>query len=183
MTCLIERALSGTRIKLHTSMLGTFFVYTLGLSMPIFKKKSLQRFLGKSSKLWVLHKNDFLCNTQSLELFPRNLRKDFFLKIGILSPKVYTKNVPNIEVCDFIPGPSTASPIKQVIVVLYLQGGYIYAPVCMYRIKGLRLGRGQGYSVRLLNFNRRSGQSRAISNILITVKSIANRRLVSRIEN
>ena len=68
----------------------------------------------------VLHKKSFLCNTQSLELFPRNLREDFFLKIGILSPKVYTKNVPNIEVCDFIPGPSTASPIKQVIVVLYL---------------------------------------------------------------
>ena len=120
MTCLKSIVLRGTRMKFHTCTLGTFFVYTLGLSMLIFKKKSSWRFLGKSSKLCVLHKNDFLCNTQSLELFPRNLRKDFFLKIGILSPKVYTKNVPNIEVCDFIPGPSTASPIKQVIVVLYL---------------------------------------------------------------
>ena len=91
MTCLIGEAVDGPGMKSHTSMLGTFFVYTLGLSMPIFKKKSLRRFLGKSSKLWVLHKNDFLCNTQSLELFPRNLREDFFLKIGILSPKVYTK--------------------------------------------------------------------------------------------
>ena len=64
---------------------GDVFVYTLGLSMPIFKKKSPWRFLGKSSKLWVLHKNDFLCNTQSSELFPRNLCEDFFLKISILT--------------------------------------------------------------------------------------------------
>ena len=92
---LLERQTSerGARMKFHTSMLGTFFVYTLGPSMPI----SSRRFLGKSSKLWVLHKNEFLCSTQSLKLFPRNLREDFFLKIGILSPKVYSKNVPNIE--------------------------------------------------------------------------------------
>ena len=119
MTCLKDRGLSGARMKFHTSMLGTFFVYTLGLSMPIFKKKSSRRFLGKSSKLCVLHKNDFLCNTQSLELFPRSLREDFFLKIGILSPKVYTKNVPNIEVCNFILAPLRTLSIKQVIVVLY----------------------------------------------------------------
>ena len=37
-----------------------------------------------------------------------------------LRAKVYTKNVLNIEVCDFIPGPSRPSPFKQVIVVLYL---------------------------------------------------------------
>ena len=49
---------------------GEVFVYTLGLSMPIFKKKSSQRFLGKSSKVCVLHKTDFLFNTQSLEHFP-----------------------------------------------------------------------------------------------------------------
>ena len=71
--------------------------------MPIFKKKSRLKRLGKSSKLWVLHKKSFLCNTQSLELFPRNLRKDFFLKIGILRAKVYTKKVPNIELRNFIP--------------------------------------------------------------------------------
>ena len=57
---------------------------------------------------------------KSLELFPRRFRGDFFLKIGILRAKVYTKNVLNIEVCDFIPGPSRPSPFKQVIVVLYL---------------------------------------------------------------
>ena len=33
---------------------------------------------------------------------PRNLREDFFLKIDIHSAKGYTKNVPNIEVRDFI---------------------------------------------------------------------------------
>ena len=121
MTCLKSIVLSGARMKFHTSSLGTFFVYTLalGLSMPIFKKKSSRRLLGKSSKLCVLHKKSFLCNTQSLELFPRNLHKYFFLKIGILNPKVYTKNVPNIEVFNFILAPVITLSIKQVIVVLY----------------------------------------------------------------
>ena len=59
MTCLMDRVLSGARTKLYTSMLGAFFVYTLGLSMLIFKKKSSWRFLGKSSKLWALHKKSF----------------------------------------------------------------------------------------------------------------------------
>ena len=102
MTYLIPISLSGAGMKLHTSKLGTFLVYTQGLSMLIFKKKSLRRFLGKSSKLWVLHKKLFLCNTQSSELFPRNLGKDFFLKISILSAKVYTTIVSNIE---YVPHP------------------------------------------------------------------------------
>ena len=119
MTCLIGEAVDGPRMKSHTSMLEMFFVYTLALCTPIFKKKSPLKRLGKSYKLWVLHKNSFLCNTQSLELFPRNLREDFFLKIGILIPKVYTKNVPNIDVCNFIPAPLRTLSIKQVIVVLY----------------------------------------------------------------
>ena len=38
----MDRSLSGALIKLHTSMLGTFFVYTLAQSMPIFKKKFSQ---------------------------------------------------------------------------------------------------------------------------------------------
>ena len=76
---------------------GDVFVYTLGLSTSA---DFHERFLWKSSKLWVLH-------------------KDFFLKIGILSPKVYTKNVPNIDVCNFILAPLRTLSIKQVIVVLY----------------------------------------------------------------
>ena len=56
---------------------------------------------------------------ESLELFPRNLREDLFLKIGILRAKVYPKNVPNIEECNFIPGPLRGLTIKQVIEVLY----------------------------------------------------------------
>ena len=46
----------------------------------------------KTSKLFVV-----LFTMKNLELFPRNLLEDFFLKIGILSLKVYTKNVLNIE--------------------------------------------------------------------------------------
>ena len=57
MTCLMDRSLSGALIKLHTSTLGTFFVYTLAQSMLIFKKKCSQIFLGESCKLCVLHKN------------------------------------------------------------------------------------------------------------------------------
>ena len=56
---------------------------------------------------------------QSLELSPRNIREDFFLKIGILCAKVYTKKVPNIEVCNFINAPLRTLSIKQVIVVPY----------------------------------------------------------------
>ena len=56
---------------------------------------------------------------KSLELFSRNLCKDFFLKIGRLSVKVYTKKVPNNEGCDFTPAPTTTQSIKVVIVVAY----------------------------------------------------------------
>ena len=56
MTCLMGRSLSGALIKLHTSMLGTFFVYTLAQNMPIFKKKSSFRFLGKSFNFFILVK-------------------------------------------------------------------------------------------------------------------------------
>ena len=56
---------------------------------------------------------------KTLELFSRNLGKDFFLKIGLLSVKVYTKKVPNIEVCNFIPASLGNLSTKQVIVILY----------------------------------------------------------------
>ena len=41
-------------MKLHTSLLETIFVYTLALSMPIFKKKSLRGFLKKMPKLFIV---------------------------------------------------------------------------------------------------------------------------------
>ena len=70
--------------------------------------------------IWSQNTNatEFLCNTQSLEIFPRSLHEIFFLKIGILSAKVYTKNVPNLEVWHFIPALLKTLSIKQVIVVL-----------------------------------------------------------------
>ena len=43
-------------MKLHSSMLGTFFVYTLALSMPILKKKPPRRFLEKMPKLFIVVK-------------------------------------------------------------------------------------------------------------------------------
>ena len=57
---------------------------------------------------------------KSLGLFSRNLRGDFFLKIGILSVKVYTKKVPNIEEYNFIRVLLRLMNTKQVIEVLYL---------------------------------------------------------------
>ena len=36
---------------------------------------------------------------------PEISAKIFFLKIDILRAKVYTKNVPNLELCKFIPAP------------------------------------------------------------------------------
>ena len=53
------------------------------------------------------------------DLFSRNLREDFFLKIGILSAKVYTKKDHNIEGCKFIHAPLRILSTKQVVVVLY----------------------------------------------------------------
>ena len=87
-------------MKSHTSMFGTFFVYTLALCMPIFKKKSSLKRLGKKFQ-------NFHCSNvttmKSLELFPRRFREDFFLKIGIRGSKVYTKRareVIEVEVID-----------------------------------------------------------------------------------
>ena len=65
----------------------------------------------------------FNCNVttmKSLGLFSRNLRGDFFLKIGILSVKGYIKKVPNIEEYNFIQVPLTLLTTRQVIEVLYL---------------------------------------------------------------
>ena len=54
MTCLIDRVLSGAGMKSHTSMLGMFFINTLAICMPISKKKSLQRFLEKTPKFFIV---------------------------------------------------------------------------------------------------------------------------------
>ena len=114
MTCLKDRVLSGARM-----LRWGRFLYTLGTKYANFQeKKSLWRFLGKSSKVFIVVTN------QNLELFPRNLSKNFFLKIGIHSAKVYIKNFPNIEVCDFYPAPPRTLSIKKVIVVLYYYLGW-----------------------------------------------------------
>ena len=59
MTCLIDRVLSGAGMELHSSMLGTFFVYTLA-KYADFQEK----------------------------FFVDIIREDFFLKIGIHRAKV-----------------------------------------------------------------------------------------------
>ena len=45
----------------------------------------------------------YVTTIQSLELSPRNICEDIFLKTGILRAKVHAKNVPNVELCKFVP--------------------------------------------------------------------------------
>ena len=54
---------------------------------------------------------------KSLGILSRNLRRDFFLKIGILSAKVYTKKVPNFEIVWPTPGTLRSLTVKGVYLV------------------------------------------------------------------
>ena len=56
---------------------------------------------------------------KSLGILSRNIRREFFLKIVILSAKVYTKKVPNIEERNFIHASLHIVSTKHVIEVLY----------------------------------------------------------------
>ena len=51
--------------------------------------------------------------------FQKSTQKNV-LKIGINSAKVYTKNVPNVEVCDLTPAPPTTQSIKAVTFCYYV---------------------------------------------------------------
>ena len=70
MTCLVGSVLSGAGMKLHSSILGSFFVYTMALSMSIFKKKSLRRFSEKLPKLHYYN--------EKFGTFFQKFHKDFF---------------------------------------------------------------------------------------------------------
>ena len=108
MTYLINRILDGAGMKSHAFMLGTFFSIYLGSLYADFQEKIFFETSGKKFQTFHCSK---VTTMKSLELCPRRFRQDFFLKIGIHRAKVYTKKVPNIEVCDFIPGSSSTSPI------------------------------------------------------------------------
>ena len=80
-------------MKLHTFMLRTLFCIHLGTNYADFQEKIFAEISGKMPKLHCSN----VSTMKSLEPFSGNPRKDFFLKIGILSSKVYSNNVPNIE--------------------------------------------------------------------------------------
>ena len=61
MTCLKGEGLDGPGMKSHTSMLRTFFVYTLALSMPIFKKKISPEMSGKKFQTFHCSPAPVLC--------------------------------------------------------------------------------------------------------------------------
>ena len=95
---------------------GDLFCIHLGTKYANFQEKIFADISGR--KLQTLYSSN-VTTIQSLQLSPRNICEDFFLKIGILCAKVYTKKVPNIEVCNFINAPLRLLSIKQVIEVLY----------------------------------------------------------------
>ena len=107
------------QLKRGALALRDFFVMPLTLPIPIFEKISLRGALEKSVKLWVLHKNDFLCNTRFLSNFSRAPCRDIFSKIGMGNVRGITKNVPNLQVYEHTPATPTTLSIKVVIVVLY----------------------------------------------------------------
>ena len=72
-----------------------FDIY-LGSLYADFQEKNFPETSGK--QLQTFHISN-VTTMESLELFPRRFREYFFLKISIQSAKVYTKNIPNIEVC------------------------------------------------------------------------------------
>ena len=67
---------------------------------------------------------------KSVGIFFQKSPQRFFLKIGILSVKVYTKKVPNIEEYNFIYASLSILSTKQVI-----KGEQLYEPVCKSRMK------------------------------------------------
>ena len=74
-------------------------------------------------RLWTGVVLDMLClqknRGRNWGIFDPNDFLKLFLKRMDFSPKVYTKNVPNMEVCNFILASLRPRSIKQVIVVLY----------------------------------------------------------------
>ena len=91
------------------------FCLHLGTKYADFQEKNLRGdFWENVPNFGYYIKNHFYVIPKVWNFFPEISAKIFFLKIGILSPKVYTKNVPNIEVCNFILAPLRTQSIKQV---------------------------------------------------------------------
>ena len=88
-----------------------------------FQEKIFADFSGKKFQTFTFH----CCNVTTMKslgvFFP-----EIFFKIVIHNAKVYTKDVPNIEVCDFIPAPPRTLSIKKVIVVHVVR--LLFASVC-----------------------------------------------------
>ena len=131
MTCLKGEVLDGPGMKSHTFLLRTFFVYTLGLRMPIFKINSSLKRMGKMFSLFNV------TAMKSLELFPRRFREYFFLKINIQRAKVYTKNVPNngLHSCSVQYSVYQASHCSALLTMLPVSCFYPVKPNCITELK------------------------------------------------
>ena len=96
---------------------GDLFCMHLDTKYANFQEKISAEISGR--KFQIFHCSN-VTTMKSLGIFSRNLREDFFLKIGILSVKVYIKKVPNTEEYNFIHVPLRRLTTKHVIEVLYL---------------------------------------------------------------
>ena len=95
MPCWIDEVLDGAGMKSLTFYAGDVFCIYLGSLYADFQEKIFPETSGK--KFQTFHCSN-VTTMKSFELSPRRFREVFFLKIGIQRAKVYTKNVPNIEV-------------------------------------------------------------------------------------
>ena len=68
----------GTGVCKPTCLYGPLLITSRSVHKPNFMQKCPGAFLGEIVKLWILHKNDFLCNTQSLSIFPQGMSLDIF---------------------------------------------------------------------------------------------------------
>ena len=98
---------------------GDLFCIHLDTKYANFQEKISAEISGR--KFQIFHCSN-VTTMKILGFFSRNLREDFFLKIGILSPKVYSKNVPNIEARNLILVVLRPQPFKQVNEVFFNGG-------------------------------------------------------------
>ena len=97
MTCLMDRSLSGALIKLHTSMLGTFF-YTPWHKVCQFSRKNLRRYFWEKVANFVYYiKNHFYVIHKVWNFFPEISAKIFSWKSAYLVPRCIQKTSPTYK--------------------------------------------------------------------------------------
>ena len=167
MTCLLDEVLDGPGTKSHTSLLGTFFVYTLGPRILIFKKKFSLKRLGKSSKISIVVT---LQQWKFWNFFPDVSGKIFSWKLEYVVPRCIQKTSPTEKyVTSFLARPELRLVSKSLKcftnrVVKFMKPCVhtlppksLHTPISVYAIKHAwysSLGRGKGSVDIFVNWGR-----------------------------